>query len=129
MRVKPRKIPWVSHAVSGKKGYVTVLVPIQVVSEANRSCHWAVRRKRLVEQQTGMTAAFAGLKRPEFPLLISMERLYVASGGKTNGKMDDDNLCERSKASATGLRRGSKLTMPTHASHGTAVKAKAIKSA
>ncbi len=70
--------------------------PVRLVSEANRREHWAVQRRRKIEQQQHVALAFfAALKgrrlHVSMPCLVTLTRV----GAKT---LDSDNLANSFKA-------------------------------
>lgn len=64
---------------------IEVLLPIRVVTEANRRDHWAARARRFKDQGAILTATLNGLVVPELPVRVTWTKL----GGR---KADFDNL-------------------------------------
>ena len=86
---KPRKRPMVAAHWA-----IEFTVPVQVVSEANRRDHWAVRRKRFQDQAATLFAVWCSSPTPfgvAKPLRITFTRLGPQ-------KLDSDNLAGAFKA-------------------------------
>jgi len=72
----------------------SVVVPLEVRSEANIHEHWAVRAKRVKGQRAATWAALQGKGKPRTPVLVTLTRVL----GSRAKVMDDDNLARSFKA-------------------------------
>jgi len=64
---------------------IIIFVPHKIISEANNRDHWAVKRKRALNQQYGIVAALKNKFDYPFPCIVTFERV-----GKK--MLDEDNL-------------------------------------
>lgn len=87
---KPRKIPWANLEIRTSNTGIYVVVPIQVVSEANRRCHWSKALLRKKEQRSGLVLALGRRSYFEWPgsAMVTLTRLHPAN----HLPMDGDNL-------------------------------------
>lgn len=71
---------------------VTFMVNVQVKSEANQRCHWAVRRRRFAAQAEMLTVVWHASIDDELPLPLRVTFTHLGR------RMDDDNLAGAFKA-------------------------------